>query len=335
MNVTKMTNPALSVLAACALVIFGLRAQELSSSMGTDSYVSLSGPRLDSIKILSSSISRSSGDGWSVVDLSQLPRNDFNYSCRWSVYKAATNGNTAPICLHDFQDVVSDYVEKHGHWKDCDILPSLWKQGNMGPNTIYVEIGANIGACLMEMLLATDASVIAFEPNPRNQFSLISTLHALPAEVRNRIAVFPIALGDVKSLSTIFSAKNNMGNSVVGSVIKDRDSQVFEEKEQHQVHIERLDSVLSENILDVGLMKMDAQGFECKILEGWGSSIANKIQQVRFEWASKWLLGQDCHDLLPRFRHYGFQIIKNNAIVTGDSVSENIIDLLARRSFDM
>ena len=55
-----------------------------------------------------------------------------------------------------------------------------WQAGALG---VYLDIGANIGACIMTMLLASDAFIVAFEPNPANLFRLTSTL--LKLEVTN------------------------------------------------------------------------------------------------------------------------------------------------------
>ena len=55
-------------------------------------------------------------------------------------------------------------------------------------------------------------------------------------------------------------------------------------------------------------MKMDAQGFECKILEGMGSNLASKITMVKFEYAGQHLLGQGCTDFLQRMNAYQFSI---------------------------
>lgn len=58
--------------------------------------------------------------------------------------------------------------------------------------------------------------------------------------------------------------------------------QQFEEVDQHKIHIERLDSIISPDV-NVAFSKMDAQGFECNIVNGLSVSLAKKIQQVKFE----------------------------------------------------
>jgi len=70
-----------------------------------------------------------------------------------------------------------------GKWRDCDILPTQWHR--LGNETgEYIEIGANIGACMMEMLTKTNAKITVFEPNPVNLFCLTSTKERLPKKMR-------------------------------------------------------------------------------------------------------------------------------------------------------
>jgi hypothetical protein len=83
---------------------------------------------------------------------------------------------------------------------------------------------------------------VVFEPDPRNQFCLTNTLMALPRELRERVSLFPIALGSEKGRSTINAAEGNMGNAVVGTQIQDKPDQQF--REPIPIRIERLESIL-------------------------------------------------------------------------------------------
>ena len=263
--------------------------------------------------ILDSSIKTASGNGWKIVDWKHpfTEKEEEQFSCDFTPFESASTGKTANMCVHTFRDIVSGAIRRGKRWNDCNILPSLWNASMPDENSIYVEIGTNIGSCAMEMLLGTNASIIAFEPHPMNVFNLKKTVSGMDPSYQDRIKLIPIGLGDVQSAPTIFAANNNMGNSVVGTIIKDGGSQQFGEKFQFTINVERLDSILSTQNLDIKLVKMDAQGYECKIMEGMGSEVANSIDVVKFEWASKWLCGQNCTDLIPRFHNYGFDVYRN------------------------
>jgi hypothetical protein len=54
----------------------------------------------------------------------------------------------------------------------------------------------NIGACVMQVFVTRGASVAAFEPNPSNLFRLSSRLLNLPEDLKSRVTLFPVTLGD-------------------------------------------------------------------------------------------------------------------------------------------
>jgi hypothetical protein len=88
-----------------------------------------------------------------------------------------------------------------------------WPTAKQG--AVYLEVGTNIGSCLVDMLMHTDARIIAFEPAPANLFCLTSTLLKLPEEYRARVALFPIGAGDANIESVIYAKSDNHGHSVV------------------------------------------------------------------------------------------------------------------------
>lgn len=291
-------------------------------------------------QLLYSILKRTSGDKWIIPSWEEESKKERNISgdeglVRWANF-TSTTGVTRQMAIHPHFDFISRSINRQHHWVDCDILPSMWNetQGRMGKRNIYVEIGVNIGSCVMEMLLSTDAPIIAFEPHPKNQLCLKKTIARLEPELQNRIVLVPIALGDEQGSSTIYSAKNNMGNSVVGQIIKDYDAQEFNEEAQFEIQIERFDSILKLNSMDVDikLMKLDAQGYECRIIHGMGTHLPQSIQTIKFEAAQKWTDGQNCTDLLPRFRELGFDIYKGGNIFHDDRVKADLIDLVAKRS---
>jgi len=159
----------------------------------------------------------------------------------------------------------------------------------------------------MEMLLSTEAKVIAFEPNPRNQFVMKNTIAALDKSYQERFVLVPVALGKESAKNKIYTAKGNSGNSVVGKIVKDNRNQVFEESEQYDIRVESISSIIS-TLPDIAFIKMDAQGFECQILSGLDQGLANKIRNIKFEVAKKHLRQQGCTDLLSKFRDLGFRI---------------------------
>lgn len=164
---------------------------------------------------------KASGASWKLVDwgdpLSSEEESTFN--CTMTNYVSFASGETAQMCVYEVasDQFVSGTIMSTGRWYDCDLLPALWNNGILHNETneslYYVDVGANIGGCLMEMLLSTKAKIIAFEPHPMNVFNIKKTVSQLDKSYQDRLMLFPIGLGSESSNFTIYSASNNMGNS--------------------------------------------------------------------------------------------------------------------------
>lgn len=109
----------------------------------------------------------------------------------------------------------------------------------------------------MQMLLTTNATIVAFEPHPYNLFVMTSTFMQLEESLRNRIHLFPIALGAESSESTIHMASDNRGHAVVSKAIRINRRASF--LAPMAIRVEPLDNIMKETAT-VHLMKMDAQG---------------------------------------------------------------------------
>eukprot|EP00814_Leptocylindrus_danicus_P017324 CAMPEP_0116013202 /NCGR_PEP_ID=MMETSP0321-20121206/5589_1 /TAXON_ID=163516 /ORGANISM="Leptocylindrus danicus var. danicus, Strain B650" /LENGTH=371 /DNA_ID=CAMNT_0003482713 /DNA_START=387 /DNA_END=1502 /DNA_ORIENTATION=- len=258
----------------------------------------------------------SDNKGWKIVDWSNpiSQEEEKKFSCEFTDFKSSTRGAVAKMCVHDFRDVVSNKIKNRGRWGDCDALSSYWNANKHSQSSFHLEIGANIGACVMEMLLETDAKIIAFEPHPMNLFNLKKTISALDESFQSRVTLFPLGLGVEEDTIEIFAAENNMGNSVIGKQIKDNNhpEQKFKEEHKFDINVERLDSILRDNF-EIKSVKLDVQGFECNVLNGMGSGIASSIDTIKFELSGKWLRGQGCTEtrLLKQFFDFGFFLYRH------------------------
>ena len=77
-------------------------------------------------------------------------------------------------------------------------------------------------------------------------------------------------------------------------------------------------------------MKLDAQGFECQILDGMSSETAANIHVIKFEQDSEKLKQQGCMDLLPRLRSYGFAVADaEGEIIVSDYLNCDVCDAYA------
>ena len=101
---------------------------------------------------------------------------------------------------------------------------------------------------------------------------------------------------------------------VIGQVVKDGFSPTQQHLEEHQftINIERLDSIFDDTTkMNIILTKMDAQGFECNVLQGMGGELAKKVGLLKFEYETRFLRPLNCMDLVERVKDYGFDIYRD------------------------
>ena len=232
------------------------------------------------------------------------------------------------MCVHTQDDTVSGSIIRGGRWGDCDQLSTLWTSAMDTTNATYVEIGGNIGACVMHMLLVTDAlDIRVFEPNPANLFCLTSTLLQFPEAQRKRVTVYPFALGELAEGLQIFGAKHNMGNSVVGKIIQDGPGQEF--NAPVPIRVDRYDDVIGPEVR-VALMKMDAQGFECNVMRGMGE---RRVEVIKTEIANHWLSSHPgCDDkiLFGLFKTRGMDVFDGHGDRLERPSAPGVYDVVVR-----
>jgi FkbM family methyltransferase len=268
-------------------------------------------------------VKRTEGNGWKLWDRASILGADLNQECQWTDFRPAYANTVASarMCVYPRErDIyVTGSILGTGRWYDCDKLTQLILQHprtndvdstGQKRKSIHVEIGANIGACVMQILLTTPdhVHVYAFEPHPQNLFYLTSTLMRLDEPSRDRVFLFPIALGAATGTSTLTMDHTNAGNARVdggpinpaspataGSVSNNQGKQII-------APIERLDDILNaSNENPITLMKMDAQGFECFILPGMLHTMRYTYQlqfEVEYEQIKRFADKCSAHDLV-------------------------------------
>jgi len=219
----------------------------------------------NNLEIHTALLKKTSGSNWKMWDrnstytttLSSISKEQ---RCDWARFRV--NGYVADMCTHGDDEVLSKVIKSHGRWGECDLLTVLWHDYTR--KSVFVDAGANIGSCVLHMLFTTSASILAFEPHPRNLFCLTSTLMKLDKQYRNRVFLFPIALGSESKISKMTGLENNLGHSMIyNKPLNEQYHSVI------NIPVERLDSILSIEA-HIELMKLDVEGYECNVLEGMG-----------------------------------------------------------------
>ena len=260
-------------------------------------------------------VQKRSGDGWNLWNGTAPIINEYTqYSkCRWTTFRA-TNGQTAKMCVH-YGDAVSRAIINRGRWVDCDVLTTQFEETHPDKkHRIYMDVGANIGACVLQMLFTTESPVIAFEPEPLNLFCLTNTILTLEPRYRDRFLLFPFALSDSPGKTQIQAQVGDMGNAFLGDVKSGEKDKNEEEEEKYkrpmQVPVENLDSVITaDSAEDIALMKLHAQGHECQVLDGMPKLLPHvKAIHTEIYKTSLELQGCSADDYLKRLEGVGFEI---------------------------
>ena len=235
------------------------------------------------------------------------------------------------MCLAQ-SDFISDYIRKHGRWRDCKLLVELWSRAANESGLArgwFVEVGANVGACTVEMLALTRASVLALEPSPTNLFYLTRTLHRWRTEQghrgRRRVTVLPVAAGETPKAARLFSRSNNLGHAHLATAAGDDaegrpgtarvlsgDAPPSAPTAVATVDVLPLDALLPwanassaeaphrttrahRPMPHVRLMKIDTEGYECQVVKGALQALASGfVQTLALESTGRLLAQQGC-----------------------------------------
>ena len=193
----------------------------------------------------------------------------------------------------------------------------------------------------------TNATVLAVEPSPANLFFLTSSLRAAAAvqpDIARRVAVLPFALGNTTGHSEITASVDNAGDSMIGSAstfassrrraggksvgsgtVGGRPGQTMpiamttlDKALASPSHLPRISLASPSHLwsLSIRLMKLDAQGFECRVLDGMRQLLERgQVHALKTEVSRRHLQAQGCSEaeLLERLRQ-SFHVVRSEDV---------------------
>lgn len=206
-------------------------------------------------------------------------------------------------------DMISEYVNLLGEW--CEAEVELF-QGLLTPNSSVVEVGANIGMHAVPLCkIAPQGKIYCYEPQ-----RVISQILSGNIALNNltNACVRPCAVGAQAGALSIQSTNyENSWNYGAFSLDAGFNSEsVFTgETSAETVHIVTLDEEAEKfSFRNIDLLKIDAEGFETKVLVGAGALIArhrpyiftesNRPEQFDALHEALRALGYQCYWLLSR-----------------------------------
>ena len=155
--------------------------------------------------------------------------------CSWSTFAPQNARVNGSICLRPGADLLADQIRSKLYWPECADLPAMLAAAApvhgvaSSEPPIVLDIGANVGACSLHMLMTTNATVISFEPGQDNAFyasrSLLrlsgkdgSGLGGAVPDADKRLLLVRAALGGATGEQLLHQAVGNAGHAMIGRV---------------------------------------------------------------------------------------------------------------------
>jgi FkbM family methyltransferase len=167
-----------------------------------------------------------------------------------------------------------------------------------------IDVGANIGVHTLSMArLAYPASVLAAEPNPSVCVRLTANL-ALNS-VTN-VIVRQVALSNEEGLRTLYLPADSSIQACASLQPNDR---FLHDRTSIQVRTMTVDALVAATKLrDVGLIKIDVEGIEPRVLAGAANLLRRDRPALIFEFTRDWwsAAGYQFEDVCAQLREYGY-----------------------------
>lgn len=153
-----------------------------------------------------------------------------------------------------------NHFEVNVFWHQCSV--HMLKNKKKIKNANIIDVGAFVGDSSIVLSRYTNHNVYAFEPVRSNYNLMLKTLTLNP-ELKN-IKPLNVALGSENSVSNICFAESSS-------------SFAFDLTNNHEeVTVLTLDDFVEQNHLQIGLIKVDIEGFEQSFLQGAIRTIKNQ-----------------------------------------------------------
>jgi FkbM family methyltransferase len=162
---------------------------------------------------------------------------------------------------------------------------------------LMLDVGAHYGYSLMPFA-ERGWTVHAFEPDPANRAHLVENHGG-----KGRVTVVPVAVGDETRTMTLYTSHESTGVSSLVAFTRRHEATAT-------VDVIRLQDYMIENDLrHVDFLKIDVEGYEKFVLDGYDWSNEPTAIVLEFEDAKTVPIGYDWRHLADRLRDGGYTVI--------------------------
>jgi FkbM family methyltransferase len=226
-------------------------------------------------------------------------------------------GHPMDFIVYDANDIISNTIQAVHTWEPhisqniIDAMSEVVKKQQLRQEDVtFLDIGGNIGVHTT-IVQAAGFPVITFEPLPQNE-AIMRTNLCFNDPSQERVTLFTKGLGAEPTLCKEYSASfYNRGNGVVSCDGKMPQHADGELTYKGQMEIVRMDDLFPGGAkkppsINIGVMKMDVEGFEYNIIQGGKQFFTNfRIPFLVFELGR--MLPEARKETLAFFYSLGYQ----------------------------
>jgi hypothetical protein len=214
------------------------------------------------------------------------------------------------VCnVHNTNDHISKVIRQTGVWEPN---VTYWIE-KLSQGGVFLDVGANIGYC---SLVASKkyAKVYSFEPIPENYTLLEKSIqdnHIQNIELVNK------CVGNSENLELTAFA-DNMGGTRNLENTKKQNVSHMRVSSTRVYDVITLDS-FTESIKSIDLMKVDVEGHELQVLQGFSKNIT-KCKNILLELSPCSLPAETCIKILNELKNSGFFLYDVGCSEQGSSI---------------
>ncbi|MDX9697613.1 MAG: FkbM family methyltransferase [Bacteroidales bacterium] len=213
----------------------------------------------------------------------------------------SVDGVSFLIKLHPYKNCcVDDVIARTGVW-ESDIVANI--RNNLKPNSVFIDIGANIGyhTLFAASLYNRSVNVYAFEPIKR---LYLSVKDSISKNSFKNIVLENYALSNIEGFATINIPKENAGGSSLISGLSHHVGVLDKEV----IKLCKLDSYI-QKFDRVDLIKIDVEGLEFEVLDGGRELISKFKPKILMEFSPclyKHNESDSTQKIIEFLREYGY-----------------------------
>lgn len=141
-------------------------------------------------------------------------------------------------------------------------------------DSVFIDVGVNVGQTLLKFKSCQNAQYIGFEPNPSCAF-YVSQL--IKCNRFNNVNIYPVGLSYDNHIARFFT-KNDVDSA--GTTLSELRPGYYDSNSVTYVPVFAFDNLKIDNLKNIGLIKIDVEGGELEVLQGMTTSVKKYMPPI-------------------------------------------------------